>query len=122
MAVGNPDWNLFLMSKTQNISTKVTHMTMHNVRLIALQNALKVMSILPRLRRMQAGNDAASQVIDFIIVSAGLIYMNHKIYLEEIAVNVPQHMHQPSFNTASIHPTHNLQDANRSLASLCLLG
>jgi hypothetical protein len=59
---------------------------------------------------MHARNDFATQCADFVIEGARFMSMNQEIEAEGIPIDAAQNMHQPSFDTASVHPPHNMKN------------
>lgn len=77
---------------------------------ILAEDPLEVLSIAPRARGMWAGDDSRPQGTDFFVKDTGLSGMNKKVHAKGITINMTKDMHQPSLNTAPVHPSHNVKD------------
>ena len=68
---------------------------------------------------MKARDNLAAKGADFIIVSALLSGMDQKVHLEAFTVDMAQDMHEPCLDTAAVHSTYDMKDANWAVVIFC---
>src|ERR1039458_1586630 len=112
MAMGNPDGDSSPVRKPEYEPAVVLDVAVNDVvGPVLAQSTPEIAGVKPRPGMIEAGYDAAAQGQNFIVVGTRTVRTHQKVHLHDAPIDSPQHLHEPGFDPAAVHPAQHMQYA-----------
>src|SRR4051794_13420443 len=96
----------------------MVHMTMNSIiRSVLTEYLHELAPVKSGEATMRTGDDGAAEAADFVVKIAGLRRVNQEVRRVASPIEMPEHMHQPGFRTATIHCADDVEDTARGLGA-----